>query len=356
MTVGTASFQELDGDQRRETVNTRQRFEMFLEARKRADGYRGSMVFSATKGTEYLLRSAYDPVSGRRRQTSLGPRNVENEAIKAAFEMGRAEAQDRLKAARQAVERQAGINRALGLGRVPELGARILRAVDAAGLLGHGLRLVGTHALYAYEAAAGIHLGADITTTDDIDLLFDARATLRFAADEGVGERTLLGLLRRVDRSFERSARSFQARNRDGYIVDLIRPLRDPPWSGESASLSGEAADLEAVEIAGLVWHENAPAFTAVAIDTRGFPLRIVAPDPRAFAMHKLWLSRQADRDPLKRHRDEAQARAVGALVAGYLTHLAFDPGDFRSFPREIASAAETLFRPAAGRGGQFTW
>src|SRR5690606_33247888 len=131
-------FQQLDNDQRREMVNSRQRFEGFRAAVKRAGGYRGSMVFSETAGTDYLLRSYYDPKTGLRRQKSLGRRSAETEAMKRAFDTGRAEAEAALDAARAVIERQAAINRALGLGRLPDPGARILRALDAAGLLGRG--------------------------------------------------------------------------------------------------------------------------------------------------------------------------------------------------------------------------
>jgi hypothetical protein len=51
--------------------------------------------------------------------------------------------------------RQAAVNRALGLGRVPLMNARIIRALDKSGLLGAGIRVVGTNAIYAYEAIAG---------------------------------------------------------------------------------------------------------------------------------------------------------------------------------------------------------
>ncbi len=42
MTVENDGLQGLDGDQRRETVNTRQRFDLFRDAKARSDGYRGS--------------------------------------------------------------------------------------------------------------------------------------------------------------------------------------------------------------------------------------------------------------------------------------------------------------------------
>jgi Nucleotidyltransferase len=57
------------------------------------------------------------------------------------------------------------------------------------------------------------------------------------------------------------------------------------------------------VQIEGLDWLQNSPPFDAVAIDEKGGPVRIVAPGPRVWAVHKLWLSRRADRQPIKRHR-----------------------------------------------------
>src|SRR6476660_6318731 len=144
-------FKELDNDQRREKVNTEQRFAAWSEARKRARGFRGSLVWHKAKGQNYLTRSYYDS-AGIRRQKIEGRRDRETEAVKAAWEVGRSEAEARLKQLRQVLERQSAINRALRLGRVLVVGARIIRAIDDAGLLGRGLRIVGTNAIYTYEA------------------------------------------------------------------------------------------------------------------------------------------------------------------------------------------------------------
>ena len=57
---------------------------------------------------------------------------------------------------------QAPINRAYRIGRVPKVAAAILRELDAEGLLGVQLLVIGTHSLYAYEAAAGVHLADDL--------------------------------------------------------------------------------------------------------------------------------------------------------------------------------------------------
>ncbi len=336
-------FQELNPDQRREAVNTRQRYAAYREAVGRALSFRGSMVWTATNGHEYLVRSHYE-AAGVRRQTSLGPRSAQTEAIKRDYDHGRAEAQARVKNLKAVLDRQAAINRAIGLGRVPLIGARIIRALDQAGLLGSGIRVLGTNAIYAYEAAAGIRIDPGLTSTEDIDLLFDARAALTFAAREDLSPPSLLRLLQKVDHSFKRSNQTFRAVNSDGYLVDLIKPLRNPPWLDERERAGSDADDLLAVEIEGLVWHESAPAFEAVAIDERGEPCRIVATDPRVWTAHKLWLSKRDDREPIKRRRDEAQAEAIGRLVAAYLPQLPYSADDLKMLPKAVFDDAAPLF------------
>jgi hypothetical protein len=336
-------IKEFNSDQRREAVNTQQRYAAYREAADRAKAYRGSMTWSEVNGQDYLVRSHYDK-SGLRRQTSLGPRSNETEAIKRDFEQGRSEAQSRLTNLKAVIARQSAINRAIALGRVPLIGAKIIRALDEAAILGAGIRVLGTNAIYAYEAAAGVHIDSGLTSTEDIDLLLDARAGLTFAASDEVSPPSLLHLLRKIDRSFERSAQTFRAVNRDGYLVDLIKPLRDPPWTKERQRI-GDEDDLLAVEIEGLSWHESAPSFEAVAIDERGEPLRMVATDPRVWAAHKLWLSQRQDREPVKRRRDELQARTIGHLVAAQLPHLPYAAAELKMLPKPVFDEAVPLFK-----------
>ena len=132
-------------------------------------------------------------------------------------------------------------------------------------------------------------------------------------------------------------------------MVDLIMPLRDPPWTAPPSSVGGDPDDLQASEIEGLVWHENARTFEATAIDTDGVPLRLVTSDPRDFAIHKLWLSERPDRDAGKRDRDRLQAEAVAQLVTHRLPHMAFDPTAHRNLPRALVDRAGGLFEADGG-------
>lgn len=104
------------------------------------------------------MRSYYDSTSARRQKVE-GRRSPATEAQKAGWEEARASAQETLSARQEQIERQSAVNRALRLGRVPLLAARIIRAIDDAGLLGGGIRIAGTNAIYAYEAAAGVFVG-----------------------------------------------------------------------------------------------------------------------------------------------------------------------------------------------------
>lgn len=334
-------FVELTNDQRREMINTRQRFQALRQAETRARGYRGSMVWEKTKGYEYLIRAFYENDTGRRRQKSLGRRTAATEGIKKTFDAERSDAQEEQENLKALMVRQAAINSVLGLGRVPLMAAKILRNLETSGLLGSGLRVVGTNALYAYEAACGVFLDPGMTTTEDIDLLFDARRHLRLVGEKPESGTVFLDLLQRADTSFKRLNNSFRAQNRDGYLVDVIKPLRNTPWKPEG-SLSSDEKDLEAVAIKGLVWLENAPGFEHVVIDEKGNPLRMVAVDPRVFAIHKHWLSKRIDRDPLQRGRDLAQAKAVFALVRNHLQHLPLEADEFKMMPKEIVEKAFT--------------
>ena len=65
--------------------------------------------------------------------------------------------------------------------------------------------------------------------------------------------------------------------------------------------------------------------------------------DPRAYALHKFWLSSQDDREPVKKQRDQGQAIAVGKLVVEYLPQYRFDASGLRMFPLEVVK--NTVFQ-----------
>jgi hypothetical protein len=337
-------FSDLNEDQARQTIDVEQVFAGYDDARDALERrFSGAMSWKTVAGRDYLYRKRGEIWK------SLGPRTPETEAVARQFHEGRADLERRVAALAARLDAMAPVNRALKLGRLPVIAGRILRALRGAKLIGSGVEVVGTNALYAYERLAAVQIAGAHLATADVDLLFDARRSLRLLTQE-VSATGLVGLLRKVDRSFEVMGKGgFRAVNRDGYMVDLIMPAaKDRMTRPPRSRIGSDGTDLEAVEIEGLAWLVNSPKVHATVLDARGYPLTMVAPDPRAFALHKLWLAARADRDPLKQWRDRAQADLVAALVAGRLPHLRFDDPALGALPRALRAQAGSLVPPPA--------
>jgi hypothetical protein len=89
-----------------------------------------------------------------------------------------------------------------------------------------------------------------------------------------------------------------------------------------------------------------------VVIADNGFPTRLVVPDPRVFALHKLWLSLQPTRDPIKRKRNFRQGEALAYLALEYL-NLRFDDPALKDLPTELSSIAPGAVDRLRTRGPQ---
>jgi len=72
-----------------------------------------------------------------------------------------------------------------------------------------------------------------------------------------------------------------------------------------------------------------------VAIGEDGLPLRIITVDPRAFALHKVWISDDPKREPLKRSRDRKQAEEIAQIARKYLG-LEFGAKDVQALPEKL--------------------
>jgi hypothetical protein len=230
----------------------------------------------------------------------------------------------------------ARVNRALRLNRVPLDAARVLRALDDAHLLGDDLFVIGTNALYAYEIQSGVLFDSSLLATGDFDLLWDAKDRLRLAVAK-YAPHGILGVLKTADPTYSSAGLyGFRAQNADGYIVDLFCPEQDPP----PARLS--PGDIDPIPTEGADWLAQAPKLSATVIGQDGLPAPIVCPDPRIFALHKLWLSKLRGRQPTSRPRDAQQAMAAAAVATQYLD-LKFDKRLFKRLPAALTAGIDRL-------------
>jgi len=326
------NFRELNNNQRRIFIDAVHIYEAYIEASRIAKSYSGGMHWKRVKGNEYLFRQTDRFGNGK----SMGRRSKKTEQIMREFKRGKTEAKLHLNSISEELIAHTKFCKAASIQRVPQLATKILRRLNEAGLLGSNFIVVGTNALYAYEAAAGVVLPPSLTATNDLDILWDTGSKLTLAAHDLSSKNGLLEILRRVDKSFRPMAKNgFHAVTQNGYMVDLIKPIPRTMWGVEPDRIGGPG-DLVAAEIRNLKWLIASPKFSQTVIGQDGFPVQLCVPDPRAFALHKLWLSEQDDRSAIQKPRDAAQGVAVFEMIVDYLPQYKFRASELRMFPKKV--------------------
>ena len=295
-------------------------FEALEEAMAEAAQVRGGMYWHAgppsSPESRYLVRTT--PAGA---ETSLGPRTPETQAIYARFTQRKRESGERVTGLRAALVQQQRLNRALRVGRVDPLVVGLLSRL-ASTRLGEHFRVVGTHALYAYEAVAGVRLNAEALATRDMDLLWDTRKRIVFSTQLARTDSSMLGVLKKVDSTFRiRRSQKYTAVNKDGFEVDIIRRERagDDP---RPIKLSDEDEDFWVVQARRASVLLDSPGYSAVIVASNGTMARMNTVHPATFVAFKRWLAAQPEREALKRRRDALQADAVQVLLETYLPRL----------------------------------
>lgn len=266
--------------------------------------------------SKYLVRTT--PAGA---ETSLGARTAELDAIYARFTQRKRESTERVSGLQAALVQQQRLNRALRVGRVDPLVVALLNRLASTKLSEH-FRVVGTHALYAYEAAAGVRLDADALATRDIDLLWDTRKRIIFSTQLARVDSSMLGVLKKVDATFRiRKSQKYTAVNKDGFEVDIIRRERagDDP---HPIKLSAEDEDFWVVQARRANVLLDSPGYSAVIVASNGTMARMNTVHPATFVAFKQWMSTQPEREALQRRRDVLQADTVQEMLEKYLPHL----------------------------------
>lgn len=304
---------DIGDDARRQYVDASSTFTAYEEALRAAESVRGGMYWKTQHERDYLIRTT--PTNA---QKSLGPRTEETEKTFARFIERKETSEETVSRLTKALERQQRMNRALFVGRVPKTVVDILDTLYRAGIAEH-FTVVGTHALYAYEAAAGVRFESAALATQDVDLLWDTRKRVRFVAQMNVLGSTMIGLLRKVDASFTlREEQPFTAYNADGFEVDIIRreAIEGDP---HPLRLTESDEDFWAVQAQRAGQLLSAKRFSAVVVTASGHMARMNTIAPAEFCVFKRWMSVQSNRDRIKRQRDALQVEVVQQLMEEYL-------------------------------------
>jgi hypothetical protein len=322
----STSLVDIGDDARRQYIDARSAFVAWEDARRAAAEVRGGMYWKREGQTDYLIRT-----STTNAQRSLGPRSTETEAMYNSFRARKTSAERREADLAAVLERHQRMNRALFVGRAPKILVDILNTLSNAGLAEH-FTVVGTHALYAYEAAAGVRISsADALATKDVDLLWDTRKRLQFLTQmKKLSLSTVVGLLQKVDPTFKiRPDQKQTAVNAAAYEVDVIRreiantddpnPLRITPDPGGDDDDDDDFWAVQARRAGDLLSGEK---FSSVIVASTGHMARMDTISPVLFCDFKRWMATQGDREPMKRSRDVLQANLMDQMIDEYLPQL----------------------------------
>lgn len=306
-------------DEDRLLVELADLYDVWVDARRRL--YAGRLRWRPVNGTDYLLRIAHGQSNG----TSLGARSKETERL---FEAS-AEDEAQAKATWERLQLKGRLLKAARVPMITDVAGEALRALDCAGLLGPSLRVVGSTVLPAYALAAGVKADPLLHATEDMDVSWVGDP---LPPDAGA---PVLAALKRADGTWTvNQERTFQLRNRHGDLLDvLVAPsmaarfprteaIRAIPTEGQEDLLGGVPLER-------------------VVLDSAGLPARVVAPDPRLFALHKLRLAQTPGRRVEKARKDVLQARAVLGWVTEHMPEYPLDRAFVRGLPSHLRAECE---------------
>lgn len=277
----------------------------------------GRLAWKTVSGRDYLYRI----VDGKGNGTSLGPRNASTEA---AFTRWQA-AKEQQPAVDTAIKIHVATCRAAGTPMLPEFAGKSLQSLDIAGLVGdNGLLVVGTNAVLAYAIEAQMRPPPEIEATQDFDMTW--------VSTTPTPSSVVLDALRRGDPSWVvNQERTFQALNKHADEFEILLP------ASLATTLKPTLMGFRSVPMDDHDWLLPGMRISHVLPCFGGIAARIEAPDPRWFALQKLWLADKPERNPLKKPKDRALGLAVLDLVAGHMPQFELDKNFLDELPDPLA-------------------
>jgi len=318
-------------EQRRQLQNLLQFYQTWKEVSRSLAQLPGGMYWRVINAKEYLYK--YVTNSGIKQSTSIGPKTPETEAIAEDFQQAKKDLQERLDAIAGRINTLAPIMRVLNLPAIDETAGKILRALDQVGYLGKNILVIGTYAITAYEMTAETRFAEGFDATEDLDftIVIDP-------ANPGDSDfpRRLLLTLKEVDKSFLVSPSSSKTVvNKSGYRVDLL-------ISHDLAPALQRAMPWKPEALEGQEWLALGTPVQQVLIDFNGWPVFLTSPDPRYFALHKLWLSKRPKRiREGKAPKDAAQGKMLFKAIQEFMPHYAIDDEFAQALPAELRRILE---------------
>lgn len=310
------AIEAFSDEQARVIVNLEQAYQVWMETLRTLNGMPYNMRIKEVSGREYL----YEVTDRLGTMRSKGPLDSGKQAEFDTYKAEKAELKDRLARAKETLREQGSLYRALRLPMLPTEAGKILREADRVRFLGDQAMIVGTNALVAYALEAN----AFIRDAPDTTLDFDMALT---AIEADPARPTLWKVLKEVDMTYTVNAeRPFQARNAKAYEIEILSaPSR---IGGQQPRDKPRPVPLPEQE-----WLLRGRPIDRVVGVRDGEAARMVVPDPRWFALQKLWMSEKPERNPQKRPKDRKQGIALLDAVRQTMPHYPLDAAFFDALP-----------------------
>jgi hypothetical protein len=313
------AFQAFSDEQARVIVNLEQAYQVWMETLRTLNDMPYNMRIKEVSGREYL----YEVTDRLGTMKSKGPLNPAKQADFDHYKSEKSALKDRLTQSKATLKEQGSLYRALRLPMLPVEAGKILREADRMRFLGKQAMVVGTNALIAYALEANGFIRDAPDTTMDFDMALTA-----IEADDD--RPTLWKVLKEVDATYTVNAeRPFQARNAKAYEIEIVAaPSRA---GGQIARDRPRPVPLPEQE-----WLLNGRPIDRVVGVRDGEAARMVVPDPRWFALQKLWMAQKPERNPQKRPKDRKQGIALLNAVWQRMPHYALDLPFYEGLPDEL--------------------
>ena len=313
------ALEAFSDEQARVIVNLEQAYQVWMETLRTLNDMPYNMRIKEVSGREYL----YEVTDRAGNMRSKGPLDPDKQAEFETYKTEKAGLKDRLAQSKKTLKEQASLYRALRLPMLPAEGGKILREADRMRFLGEQAMVVGTNALVAYALEAN----AFIRDAPDSTLDFDMALT---ATEADTTRPTLWKVLKEVDMTYTVNAeRPFQARNAKAYDVEILSaPSR---IGGQQARDKPRPVALPEQE-----WLLNGRPIDRVVGVYGGEAARMIVPDPRWFALQKLWMAEKPGRNPQKKPKDRKQGIALLDAVRQTMPHYPLDAAFFRELPDDL--------------------
>jgi len=309
---------EYNASQRKQYINTKQIYALYIEKKNAYYlNYNVSMFWKKTGEKEYLTKKS----SSQARVTSLGVKSEETMKIYEDFIQHKQALKDELASLKEKLEKARKLNKIELLTRVPDALVNIYQKINELGL-DDKMILIGTNALYAYEAYCGVFVEDEQLATEDIDLLNKQGKELSVIFNEVLPEGKLSELLKLIDKSFEQDTKvPYRFRNKEGVLLEVISPMQEKKAFASQQKYT-HFDDILALDMEGMQWLENSRIFKSMVVGLSGKCALLSTIHPLEFSVYKSWLSKQADRNIHKKNRDYQQSQLVTQLMQEYMVNI----------------------------------